>query len=216
MAEGAFSPFSPFSPSLPFSSPPLIAPESVGPGPLPALPIPAQPRRPRRRGTPPPGWTPLPNTLIGPHTIRSLRASIGFFPSKSTRCTSSAMGISTFHLRASPTMARVVATPSATMRMPARMSSRRSPRPMRSPTARLRPWRLAQVTMRSPMPARPAKVARFAPRRTPSRPISTEPRVMRAALALSPRPQPSMIPAARATTFFAAPANSTPTTSATR
>src|ERR1700675_3452768 len=71
-----------------------------------------------------------------------------------------------------------------------------------------------QVVIRSPIPAKPAKVCDSAPWATPKRVISARPRVSRAALALSPKPRPSQMPAAMPITFLSAPANSTPTTSA--
>ena len=70
-----------------------------------------------------------------------------------------------------------------------------------------------QVNTRSPIPARPAKVASWAPRASPSRAISAKPRVIRAARALCLKPSPSLTPAARAITFFNAPPTSIPTTS---
>ena len=66
------------------------------------------------------------------------------------------------------------------------------------------------VAMRSPTPASPAKVSGCAPAATPRRVISARPRVMIPALAESPKPSPSTVPAASATTFFSAPASSTP------
>ena len=62
------------------------------------------------------------------------------------------------------------------------------------------------------MPASPENVSGCAPNASPSRAISTSPRVISAALALSPSPSPSTPPAASAITFFAAPQSSTPTT----
>ena len=50
-------------------------------------------------------------------------------------------------------------------------------------------------------------------RRSPSRAISARPRVISAALVLSPTSRPSHTPAASATTFFSAPPSSTPTIS---
>ena len=70
-----------------------------------------------------------------------------------------------------------------------------------------------QVTMRSPIPARPAKVSRQPPRATPRRAISARPRVMSMALVLSPYPMPVQQPVHRAMTFFRAAPSSTPTTS---
>ena len=55
------------------------------------------------------------------------------------------------------------------------------------------------------MPASPEKVSASAPQASPSRAISTSPRVISADLALSPRPSPSTPPAESAITFFAAP-----------
>ena len=63
------------------------------------------------------------------------------------------------------------------------------------------------------MPARPRNVESRAPADAPRRLISARPRVMSAAFALSPKPRPSDIPAARAITFLAAPHSSTPTRS---
>ena len=51
---------------------------------------------------------------------------------------------------------------------------------------------------------------RLRPRLTANRVISTRPRVSKAALALSPKPRPSQIPAAIPRMFFKAPASSTP------
>ena len=47
------------------------------------------------------------------------------------------------------------------------------------PKRRLRDWSSVQVSTRSPSPARPISVSRFAPSATPSRIISTRPRVIR-------------------------------------
>ncbi len=69
------------------------------------------------------------------------------------------------------------------------------------------------MVIRSPIPARPANVSADAPILTPRRAISTMPRVMSAAFALSPKPRPSQAPAAMAITFLIAPAISTPTRS---
>ena len=62
----------------------------------------------------------------------------------------------------------------------------------------------AQVTIRSPIPESPLKVSSLPPIAIPSLDISAIPLVIRAALALSPHPRPSAIPAARAITFFKA------------
>ena len=66
------------------------------------------------------------------------------------------------------------------------------------------------------MPARPENVSGSAPSASPRRAISARPRVMRAALALSPYPRPSPIPVAMAMMFFTALASSTPTRSGSR
>ncbi len=55
------------------------------------------------------------------------------------------------------------------------------------------------------MPARPAKVCSWPPMATPRRVSSARPRVMTAALVLSPTPRPSPMPAAMAMTFLSAP-----------
>ena len=57
------------------------------------------------------------------------------------------------------------------------------------------------------------KVSRCAPSATPSRIISTRPRVISAMRALAPKPRPSDRPAPMASTFFTAPPTSTPTMS---
>lgn len=87
------------------------------------------------------------------------------------------------------------------------------PRPMASPARRLRELSPVQDSTRSPMPESPANVRGLAPIARPSRAISTRPRVISAARALSPIPSPSEMPAPRAMTFFSAPASSTPTRS---
>ena len=56
-----------------------------------------------------------------------------------------------------------VGTPSATISMPPRIASSCSPRPILSPTARLRPWRENAVVIRSPIPASPVNVAGLPP-----------------------------------------------------
>ncbi len=87
------------------------------------------------------------------------------------------------------------------------------PCPISIPAFLLRLWRLSQVTMRSPMPVRPPRVSCRAPMAQASRLISEMPRVISAALVLSPHPRPSAIPAASAITFFKAPPSSIPRTS---
>ena len=82
-----------------------------------------------------------------------------------------------------------VLTPSATMCISARMSSSRRPFPNCSPTRRLRLCGLMQVAIRSPIPARPANAAGWAPMATPSRVNSARPRDITAAWVLSPDAQ---------------------------
>ena len=72
--------------------------------------------------------------------------------------------------------------------MPARTAA---PCPSASPKRRLREWSSVQVSTRSPSPARPMKVSRCAPSATPSRVISTRPRVISAMRVLAPKPSPS-------------------------
>ena len=106
-----------------------------------------------------------------------------------------------------------VASPSATPPSWAATSGQLAVEARSSPARRFRDSGLMQVAMRSPTPARPANVRGSAPTAMPRRVISARPRVMIAAFPLSPSSSPSTIPAARATTFFSAPASSTPTRS---
>src|SRR5699024_5611985 len=69
------------------------------------------------------------------------------------------------------------------------------------------------VTIKSPIPDNPIKDNCFAPKLTPNLVISANPRVISAALALSPKFKPSEIPAPNAIIFFNAPPSSTPITS---
>src|SRR5262245_13533319 len=110
-------------------------------------------------------------------------------------------------------MDRQLLPPSAVCRVAMRACSRVSPRPRCSPKVRLRDIGDMHVPTRSPRPARPANVSGSAPRRTPSRAVSARPRVISAALVLSPSPMPEAIPQARAMTFFTAPPSSQPITS---
>src|ERR1051326_4027989 len=153
--------------------------------------------------------SPFPGRLIS-----SWMASRGALPSCRMAYICSLMGISTLCLRARPTAAFVVRTPSATMPcMPATISGSLRPRPNSTPTLRLRDSPPVHVRTRSPMPERPARVSRRAPQATARRVISARPRVIRAATVLWPRPRPSQIPAAMAITFLSAPPSSTPATS---
>ena len=123
------------------------------------------------------------------------------------------MGASMSRSRAISYATRVVPTPSATIPKDATTSSRLIPAAMPRPTRWFRERGLAQVTMRSPMPARPEKVRGSAPRAVPSRAISARPRVINIARTFSPRSIPAAAPETMAMTFFSAPASSTPTTS---
>jgi len=66
------------------------------------------------------------------------------------------------------------------------------------------------VRNKSPAPATSKKVSFLAPKNSPNLAISTKPLLINAALAFSPRFNPSQIPAAIAITFLYAPATSTP------
>ena len=105
-------------------------------------------------------------------------------------------------------------TPSATWPRSARMRASALPPASSTPTVRLRDRSPVAVSTRSPSPDRPMKVSASAPRATPSRVISARPRVTSAARALRPRPMPSAMPVAIASTFLTAPPTSTPTGSA--
>mmetsp|Transcript_44516 Transcript_44516/g.110804 ORF Transcript_44516/g.110804 Transcript_44516/m.110804 type:complete len:200 (+) Transcript_44516:77-676(+) len=113
----------------------------------------------------------------------------------------------------SSTRAVAVATPSATSDEDASMSSTFSPRPSRTPKARLRERGPKQVPNRSPAPDKPEKVDALAPIFLPNRRISIAPDVTMPLIALVPRSSPSHIPAAMARTFLTAPPISTPITS---
>jgi len=71
--------------------------------------------------------------------------------------------------------------------------------------SRLRERPPVQVRTRSPKPAKPAIVSARPPQATTRRVISARPRVINAATELCPKPRPSQIPAAIATTFLSAP-----------
>src|SRR4051794_26751604 len=83
----------------------------------------------------------------------------------------------------------------------------------REPAERHRPPAGGDPDAGPPSPVAPPKVSGRPPRATPRRVSSATPRVMRAARVLSPKPMPSEIPAAMATTFLSAPPSSQPTTS---
>ena len=69
-------------------------------------------------------------------------------------------------------------------------SSNLWPFPNKLPARQFREWTLVQVTIKSPTPLKPINVNGFAPIATPKRLISAKPRVIIAALALSPKPKP--------------------------
>src|SRR5881396_3591824 len=154
-----------------------------------------------------------PPSAFSSRSIRSLTAWRGGLFWNSTLATSRAIGSSTPWRSPSATAVRVVLTPSTTAGLPASACSRVFPCPSATPRVRLRDKAPVAVRMRSPIPARPANVIGCAPSFTPRRVISASPRVISAARVLKPSPSPSRIPAARAITFFSAPASSTPTTS---
>ena len=131
----------------------------------------------------------------------------------STAQTPSVIGSSTPMRRDRSRSTGAVVSPSTTCPICALASSGVAPCAINSPARRLRPSGWKHVAIRSPIPARPENVSGSAPQASPSRVISTRPRVMRADLALSPRPRPSTAPAESAITFFAAPQSSTPITS---
>src|SRR4051812_25642133 len=135
------------------------------------------------------------------------------WPSKSTRFTASIIGISTPARTASSRALCAVTTPSATVSVPLSTSSNFAPFPISRPTARFRLRDPVHVNTRSPSPASPANVLCSAPSAIPRGVIPARPRVMSAALALKPSPNPPAIPVATAITFFSAPPSSTPITS---
>ena len=123
------------------------------------------------------------------------------------------MGISTSCFLARESVAAVVRTPSATIRVLPTISASLWPWPSWTPTDRLRLSSPVQVNSKSPIPASPPSVSRFPPQATASRVISDKPLVTRAASELNPNPRPEQTPAAMAMTFFTAPPSSTPATS---
>ena len=114
---------------------------------------------------------------------------------------------------ASASAAAVVITPSATIRVLARIVGERPARPSSTPTWRFRLRLPVHVSTRSPRPLSPASVSRRPPIAHDSREISASPRVMSAASALCPSPADSTTPAAIAMMFLSAAPISTPTTS---
>mmetsp|Transcript_1775 Transcript_1775/g.1688 ORF Transcript_1775/g.1688 Transcript_1775/m.1688 type:complete len:233 (-) Transcript_1775:447-1145(-) len=111
------------------------------------------------------------------------------------------------------TSAMDVSTPSATSVVEAKICSMVSPWPNRYPNFRFRDSGPKHVPKVSPTPERPERVEGRAPRVSPKRLISAQPRVTKPLMALVPNPKPSHIPADRAMTFLTAPPTSTPMTS---
>src|SRR6266853_863758 len=117
-------------------------------------------------------------------SIRSATAWRAGLPANRTALTSRTIGSSTSRFSPSAAAARAVSTPSATVFFPFRAAASDLPRPIASPSARLRDKGPVAVRIRSPIPARPAKVSGLAPHATPSRVISASPRVISAARVL--------------------------------
>src|ERR1041384_3792984 len=92
--------------------------------------------------------------------------------------------------------------PSATSLISAVISASVLPFPSSSPTKRFRERLPVHVNTRSPSPASPINVSICAPSRRARRVISARPRVISAATLLEPNPNPAVIPAAIAITFF--------------
>src|SRR5436190_9652444 len=147
------------------------------------------------------------SALNGRVSRPSIAASIVTLPAR-IAATAFDTGISTFCEAASSTSTGAVNVPSASLPCGAG-----SPRPNAMPSAKLRDCRLEQLRIRSPSPESPARVSVRAPQARPSRASSLKPRVVSAASAEAPSLRPSTIPAAIASTFFAAPPISTPRTS---
>jgi hypothetical protein len=145
---------------------------------------------------------------------RASRASIASStlsrPSR-TASTALAIGMSTPASVAIATNTVAVNAPST--RPPLAASAGDTPPPIATPNEKLRDWRVEHVKMRSPRPDSPVSVSGRAPNALPNRVNSAKPRVVSAAAALAPSLRPAAIPAAIASTFFAAPPISTPRTS---
>ena len=76
------------------------------------------------------------------------------------------------------------------------------PLPSFSPNERLRDSGEEQVATRSPRPASPINVIGLASKAFATRAVSARPRVITEAVVLSPKPSPTAIPTASATTFL--------------
>ena len=128
-------------------------------------------------------------------------------------CICSVMGISTLILRASPTAALVVSTPSATLPcIPAMISVQLSgPCPGSTPTVRLRERPPVQVSTRSPEAGKPghglgSPAAGHYQAGDLRQPAGDE----RSGRVVALSPMPSTMPLAMAMIFFSAPPSSTP------
>jgi len=121
------------------------------------------------------------------------------------------IGISTCNAPLTRYSSRAVRMPSISWPISRQISACARPCPMPRPKRRLRDWSSVQVSTKSPTPVSPAKVSARPPRATPKRVNSARPRVINAALALAPKPRPSLMPAAIAITFLIAPPSCTPT-----
>src|ERR1700716_2686522 len=148
-----------------------------------------------------------PSALNGRVSRLSIAASIVTAPLK-IAATAFDTGISTFCEAASSISTGAVNSPSASL-----SRGGCSPRPSAMPSAKLRDCGLEQLRIRSPKPESPDMVSLRTPQARPSRINSLKPRVVRAACADAPNFLPTTMPAAIASTFFAAPPISTPRTS---
>src|SRR6476661_3058266 len=148
-----------------------------------------------------------PSALNGRVNRLSIAASIVIAPLR-IAATAFDTGISTWCEAASSISTGAVNSPSASL-----PRGGGSPRPSAMPSAKLRDCGLEQVRIRSPRPESPAMVSPRAPQARPSRVSSEKPRVVSAPCADAPNFLPTTIPAAMASTFFAAPPISTPRTS---
>ena len=93
------------------------------------------------------------------------------------------------YFSANSMMTLAALTPSATWFIPEMISWTVLPEPSSSPTWRLRLRLDVQVTIRSPIPASPAKVSRWPPMASPSLDISRTARVITMARVFSPMPR---------------------------
>ena len=184
---------------------------------LPARPT-HRPMRPRSRPQSLPQPPAMATAAAATTPILSPSHLLGRRPISSEPSSSRSTPISTWHttsVMGSSMSSRFARSRSTGVRPPRPGRSRRLPprgRATRDQLARawLRPRRLQHVTIRSPILASPANVSGRAPQAAARRDISARPRVISAALALSPNSSPSTPPAASAITFLAAAQSSTP------